>query len=210
MQGGHGHIDPSGFRGSERTGSGWLTENGFDVGELTYHRHLDPKVVQTLTRRVSPTALTIRTRADRIAVHRTLPVEFLVELKTGSSRSYSNWAIELLPLAHHLCDAAMFSVQSLYAYVDASRHVQPGFWCTEPPPVSVVRIPCRWQDTDQDRFAVLANTWLPNVRVIRDAPWEFGSGDPYVLIDADGVGSCSDWRDLVLQAIEQAEKTQRG
>lgn len=199
-------ITPERFRQVEVTCTEWLQQAGFEVGDLTYHRCLPESLVNVLRHRRSPTAQVVRTRADRLAVHKVLPLEFLVEVKSPGPWHYANALFELLPLAGHIADAEAFGTRCLYAYLDTTNRIQPGFWCHQRPCIRWIRIPDSGNDIESDWFAAIAYRYFPEARVETNGARGRGSNDPFVIMDEKVLRTLADWRALVEAAVEAVEK----
>jgi hypothetical protein len=104
----------------------FLTNEGFLTASATYHDVYDEPMVEILQTRYSPTALYIRGRADRVAVHSGLPIEFEYECKTNSGK-HRNMAVEALPWLHHLSKVSL-GVRCLYVYRDTVASMDRGVW----------------------------------------------------------------------------------
>lgn len=181
----------------EREFDAYLTARGYLVsGGLTYHEALPPEMVKVLGRRNSPTAQYIRTRADRLAVHNELPIEFQWEAKTAGNPKYHNMAIEALPLANHIINARCFGVGCLYAYHNPYTFTHAGFWAEEIPTPCALNIPARKGSAESESFIRVFNRLWPGVPVNYTGRTS-GSGDPYVLIHADVVQQLSHWKTLI-------------
>ena len=72
----------------------FLREQGFLLASATYH-DVAKEVAAILRWRTSPTATYLRHRADRIAVHPTMPVEFEWECKTHTNPRLHDSALML-------------------------------------------------------------------------------------------------------------------
>jgi len=172
----------------------WLSEHGWSVGNLTYHDNLPTQIKNILVYRNSPTALTIRGRADRISVNLNYPVEFYLEIKTTLS-SFQGITLEAFPLAMHVLQAK-HGVHCLYIHRHAITKRECGFWVHELPPIWGIKIPPRWDDKTTLWFRSVFDSIFPAVPVI-DTPSR-GSGDPFAIIDASVVKTLPHWKRLVI------------
>lgn len=196
------NIAPANFVGPEWIVSDWLQTNGFLVGNSCYHQVLPELLVSTLQSRYSPTAMTIRHRADRIAVHQTLPVEFLVEIKSPAPGHYANMLIEMFPLAQHVLEAREIGCDCLYAYVDEQSGMDAGFWCSELPEIARLIIPSRWVGERRCWFETIASRIFPGLPISYSDKTR-GSGDPFVIIAQPVVDAMKDWRELVWKRMKE-------
>lgn len=172
-----------------------LERLGYYNVALTYHSALPKEVADLLSRRYSPTALYIRGRADRLAIHKTIPVEFEWEVKTALNPRYQNMAVEALPLIHHI-NKMRLGVSCLYAYHNPYTNHHAGFWVEELPEICAVNIPSRWsRDTVQWFTDVFKRQWP--TAPINLTTYKAGSGDPYVLIHSEVVERLSHWQTLI-------------
>jgi len=180
----------------------FLSEHGFLFGSATYHDVMDPLLVNRLQSVLTPTTLRLRTRADRVAVHRRHGLAFEWEAKTHAGSKYHNMALEVYPLCAHLAESDM-DVRCLYVYRDQDRGYDVGFWVHNPLdiPVRAVKVPTRWQNHWFAAWIVAkVQEWWPEVP-IDPINWRSGSGDPFILIDESVVREMSDWRDLILAVL---------
>lgn len=170
----------------------FLRGHGFLIDAATYHDKMRPDLVERLRFVDTPTALYVRGRADRVAVHSTLPVCFEFECKTKSyaRRDKPDVFIEALPLAHHVLKAVL-GARVLYVYRDDYMPLSFGIWAELIPEiVDEVRITPR---------AVAAGV-APFLKVLfgdKCQPWTYGnggSGDAYIVIGRDRVLEASDFR----------------
>jgi len=77
----------------EQDAKDFLSELGFLTDEATYHTVMNLEVKDRLSRIYTPTSLYLRGRADRIAVHKSLPLVFEWEAKTHESRNLHDNAV---------------------------------------------------------------------------------------------------------------------
>jgi len=78
---------------------GWIIE------DLSYHNNMSQQACQILKERASLTAPVVRTRADRIVIHREQPIEFKLDIKTYISHKHQDIVIETFPLGLHIIES---------------------------------------------------------------------------------------------------------
>lgn len=183
----------------ESDASEFMERRGYFVDiKATYHERLPRRIARLLGFRYDPTSLYLRARADRIAVHQTLPIQFEWEAKTHRSIKYHDMTIEALPLIYHLRKAEL-GVKCLYIYRD--KYFDPvrdiGFWVDQMPPIRMAMIPERWEGDIGDWYFELITRHLPGVRVQRGGHTA-GTDDPFVIIDESYLLDLVDWRQLIL------------
>lgn len=177
----------------------FLRSSGFHYYSATYHDVLRDRqklgdvnarqVCDRLQLLDTPTALYVRTRPDRIAVHKTLPICFELEFKTRlPSTRQTNMTFEAIPFAHNVLKSRL-GVKTLYCYSDSG--MERGFWCSAHPPIACIFIPTRSAALEAYLQGV-----FPNVSMV-PLPWTRGSDDAFVKIEFDEISKCCDWRDLV-------------
>ena len=182
----------------------YLAARGFWTTELTYHECLPGEWVRKLQDRWSPTALYIRGRADRLAMHPTAEVEFEWEAKTHKSSRKHDLCIEALPLLHHLLKGRV-DVQCLYIYRNPFVNEEVGFWTDVMPKIREVHIPQRWDDEQMSWFHQVLETYFPRIP-LRETYWNAtkGSGDPYIIIDRSVVRDMPHWKAAVDSLLDRA------
>ena len=179
----------------------YLQASGFAVGSMTYHDCLLSDMQELLKVRDTPTAEYVRNAADMIAVHRTLPVEFLVEVKTHRSNRYHDLTAEARQFCQRLREADAGGL-CLFVYHDPGvRDV--GFWLHQCPPVREVRIPDRWDGDTVARYIREAEAMLPGVPVLLTRSTA-GSDTPFVVIAEDELRGLPDWQSQVAEVVHQA------
>lgn len=186
----------------------WLENNGFYVPPPpTYHESWPKEMANAITKRYSLTALYLRGRADRCAIHKTLPFEFEWEAKT--TKKYPNLAIEALPLCHHLSKAER-GVKCIYVCRDCREVPRDfpnrGFVASagDLPPIADISIPSRWNAATRNEFRRIFEKWFPGVP-IHDNDYSNGSGDPWVRILSADFNCLPDWKDLILDEMNYAK-----
>lgn len=178
--------------------SAFLIANDFHVAEATYHSVMPKDVVDRLSRVYTPSALYLRTRADRVAVHKTLPICFEWECKTRDpSTKYSNLAIEAFPLAQHVYKAKL-GVKTLYVYRDEPSGYDCGFWADALPTIERIICPKRG-----DGIAAYLSQAFPGVGLVSQETR--GSGDPFAIINSETVAMLDDWRMEVMSLFPRFE-----
>lgn len=191
----------------------FLKSHNFLIYEATYHAVADKEIKDLLSTRFTPTALYLRGRADRIAIHKTKSIEFEFECKTHENPSFHDCTIEMLPLIHHLSKSKL-GVKCLYIYRDdiprvyrilegpkkglcdrTSIPIECGFWVDQLPSVREIRIPPH-ERNDVDWFTKLARTWFPGVE-INYKPIRGGTKDPFLIIDQSIIETYPHWQILI-------------
>lgn len=163
----------------------------FETHEMTYHSRLPPETVHRLRLLDTNTALAIRNRADRFALHRSLPICFEYDGKTRNPRTRAeNCAVDAIQLAHHILKARL-GVQILYCYRDIGLDIDVGFWCHALP-----RISCVMMTERGESIAGLAGYLRGVYHDVQFAytPSTNGSGMPFVLIDRAVIQELPSWR----------------
>lgn len=183
----------------------FLVQLGFEHRSMTYHSVLDREMQDLLGRNNDPTSQCVRTRADRIAVHKEIPeCSFLWECKTDTGRR-KNMAIEAVPLGHHAI-ARYLGVKSLYAY--RGHGVDCGFWNDQLPPIDGILVPPG--NESLHRALEFLRTFINKQRTqrmpldhLQHIPRRGGSGDPFVLILESDWRTLPDWRTLIAEYVEK-------
>lgn len=190
-------INPSfePHRRLEREVIAYLGEQGFVVHSSTYHDIMPNDLQNILRLRFTPTALYLRARADRIAIHRHVPVEFEIECKAHESTMWSDMTIEALPLLHHMSKSKL-GVRCLYCYHNPNDDSHRGFWVDSIPAIRQINIPeARTTSHLWEWFTVTLQEGF-KVRP-RRTEHRRGSGDPYLIIDKSVVATLPTWQSLV-------------
>jgi len=149
-------------------------------------------LVRALSRNSFPTALYLRTRADRIAVNPLNGQVFEWEAKSRNSSS-RGILVEALPLAFHLVQARL-AVRCLYAFRNVHLGTNYGFWCRTLPAIEEIVIPGNRPGNVVAWFTGVFEDAFPGVPILLH-PGVKGSGDPYAVIDR--VEGLPDWRELL-------------
>lgn len=182
----------------------YLREQGFLLASATYHDVMPPEIAAILRRRTSPTATYLRHRADRIAVHPTLEVEFEWEAKTHTNPRLHDCCIDADQLVEYATKVDR-GILCLFCYRDATvgPPMEVGFWMHHMPPLREVRLPDRWTGEAREQKAEAIRLWLGYEPRPSRTP-ATGSGDPFGIIDCRELAQLPDWREHVIDLIEQA------
>lgn len=173
----------------------YLTAAGFVVAEAPYHATMAEEDVEALQQTVTPTALYIRSRADRIAIRQSPPLVFEWEAKTHTTNKRHDCTLEALPVAIHLLKAQL-DIRCLYVYRDPYKGYEVGFWIHDFPEVRVIMIPDRWGDAWTAWFQGVFSNFFPGVKIV-DRIKTRGSGDPFLIIDESIIRELPGWTDLI-------------
>jgi hypothetical protein len=176
-----------------------LESLGFMVDHATYHVTYRPRVKTRLAEMSHPTALYLRGRADKIAIHTIFDYGFEWECKNHNSSRLHDACIEALPLAHHLCHAGYYA-HCLYAYRNPDRHPDVGFWVQDLPPLRELFIPDRWDQDHVNFFHHVFRAAFPSVPVRVGHPTR-GSRDPFAVIAEATVRALPSWQRLAEAAL---------
>jgi len=192
-------FDDAAHRALEEDVKTFLEGEGFLVPPpIQYHeawKENCPVAINLLRNRFTRTALYVRTRADRLAFHKDLPLDFEFEPKTTGGK---NIDCEALPLCYHLA-LAQIGVRSLYPIRHTKRNLDVGFWVGEGIVPDVIMVPDRWTPEDQAEYIATFQAWFPATDVISTRRTS-GSGDPFALFDLDKAEKWPDWRTLMRDA----------
>jgi hypothetical protein len=184
-----------------------LRSRGYCVQGATYHEVFPDEVVRRLQGIFTPTALYVRGRADRVAVHAKRDLVFEWEAKTHVSKKYHDMCLEAVPLAHHVLKCRL-GVRCLYVYQDPGELYAKGFWVHRMPPVRDVWLPDRWIDFAREYFLGVLSEFFPGVP-LKDKCKTYGTGDPYVVIDHSEVLRLPSWETLVDEFDEEQSSLSR-
>lgn len=174
----------------------YFESQGFYTDQATYHEAMSQSVKDRLSCTDTPTSLYIRGRADRVAIHRSLPIVCQWETKTHDSQRYHDMVIELLPFLHHL-KAGELGARCLYAYKNSYINMDHGFWTDDFPPVRQVFLTKRMPADLGGLVEPALAKYLPRVKIIRDYKPSFGSGDPFFIVDQKDVVKLPHWKTLI-------------
>lgn len=179
-----------------------LEHNGFVVLDLTYHTHLDDRTISRLKYIRTPTALLIRTRADRIILHQTEPIVSKIEVKTSGYHNGS-FAIEAFPLATHAIESTIMNVPCLYICYHTQTQHEYGFWIQEIIPyIKRIFIPPIWHTFTKQNEQWLLNAF-PHAELCYQEYSTRGSNTPYIRISEPITKTLPHWKTLVQQLLEQ-------
>jgi len=159
-----------------------LKKLGFITDDMTYHSKMHPETKHRLSGIYNPTALYIRTRADRVAIHTRYRYVFQWEVKTHDSRQYRNWALEVFPLIVHKINSTTFGIRCLYAYYNPFTGHEAAFWSDNIPILSCIMLTDRLATNGEEYFNKLCKGSFPHTNIITNINSN-GSGDPFALID---------------------------
>lgn len=188
----------------------FLDSMGFLHDAATYHAAMRPEVVKRLQGLDTPTSLYLRGRADRVAVHKTLPICFEWECKTKAPRWNDSRAgngvdltVEALPLAHHVMKSRL-GVRALYVYRDEFQNIECGFWNHQLPPIRDLWVTPRGDGIKNYLFTV----WPPDCfkYVFREVR---NSNDPFVVFERSVILGLRNWRDQIGDLIANADTVEQ-
>lgn len=184
---------------------GFLYSRGYLLPPpLTYHDCFPLPIKEVLSLRDTPTALYLRGRADRLAIHPEHPIEIEYDAKTHKSTQYHDITLELVPLIHKM-ERAQLGVNSLIALRNPVNGTDEdlGFWASDIPPVRAVIIPGRWNGNPiREYFKALAMSFFPDADLVKGV-YVRGTGDPFVIIDEIEKNGLQNWRELIIN-LEKA------
>lgn len=174
----------------------YLENAGFYVVSQTYHDAMPKYVSRLLQYRYSPAALFVRSRADRMAIHKSRDVMFEFEAKSHFNDDFMNLTCEAMPFLDHVLKWRNNGIDCLYAFTVKGRGG--GFWVSNHPAVRDVRIPSntRYTPAAINMLERKVNTLLPGVKVLRPRSVN-GSGDPFLVIGEREVMSAQTWVDAI-------------
>jgi hypothetical protein len=177
-----------------------LKEAGYAWYEADYGTVAGDACKEVLRNRTSPSAVFLRTRADRIACRHDIEFEF--DAKTKQNR-YSDIAVEALPLVHHALVNSHFDLPCLYAFrwIQLDNCPDVGFWIDHD---FCNLVSSLWIFTWRDDMSCV-NNWLkktqplffPNATIIVECKDCRGSGDPMAIVDSDAAHALPHWRTLI-------------
>lgn len=180
----------------------FLESLDFLVVKQPYHEFMPDEVGGVLRHRFSLTSLYVRGRADRLAIHPELEIDFGWEAKTVPSDSpdyNKNLAIEIWPLIHHIHQSRL-GVRCLYVCRHCKLDYECGFWVDDLPLIFRIMFPTRSEYEPVRSFmkARIAE-FFPDIRIEdREPSRKPGvSNDPYVLIGRETAMGLSHWKDLI-------------
>jgi len=181
----------------EREVDEYLRSHGFIVpSAVTYHEVWPAEIKNLVASRQSMTALYLRSRADRVAIHADLPIEFEWECKTN--QKYFDLSFEALPFMHHLAKARL-GVRCLLCIWNLRSGFHHGTWISWEVVDNIreIRVPDKCRMTDKEAFIRCCEELLPQVRVKPTGGTNGGSNDPFVVIDKSLAPAFPHWHDLI-------------
>jgi len=179
-----------------------LEQYGFTIHDLTYHTHLPTQTQEKLRALQNPTALLIRTRADRILIHQTEPIVAKIEVKTSGYHDGS-FAIEAFPLATHAIETTTMNTPCLYICYHTLTQHEYGFWTQNIiPHIQHIFIPPRWHTFTQENQQWLLNAF-PHTKLHYQHYNTRGSNTPYIRIPEPITQTLPHWKILIQQLLQQ-------
>jgi len=198
------HITPTNSKAHddlEKRAIEYLRHEGFWVPPaLTYHTQFPVAVVNKLQKTDTPGGWYLRTRADRIAIHKTKDLIFEWEVKTHIREDKHDMCIEAFPLTVHVWNFKLLGVQCLYLHHDITDGHECGFWVSENIPIRGILIPERWNSQDPDYFIRIFQQVFPGLRISLCGQVR-GSNDPFVIIDQSDRDLMPHWQDLIHELV---------
>jgi len=177
-----------------------LEHLGCLVDSAPYHDKMNPRIVQILQNTYAPTALYLRSRADRIAIHPRHRVVFEWEAKTHNSSKYHDCCIEALPVCVHLA-LVHLGVKCLYVYRDPQRGYDTGFWVSNLSLIRAILIPTpRWTAKQIEWFQQQFAVYFPNTPISKIGK-TLGTDDPFLIIDESEIMQMPHWKKLIESEI---------
>lgn len=186
----------------EREVNELLESLGYYHAAATYHEVLSAELQSRLKVVYSLASIYIRTRADCIAIHKSLPLVFELDAKTHKSQRYRDITVELIPFLHHIYKSSL-GVPCLYCYWNPVHEQTCGFWFADLPMVREVRITSRCERF-RSRLTKACDELLPGVPLIPQRSTTDGSDDAFLVIDGKTVDRLPSWRDLINDYTEDA------
>lgn len=172
---------------------------GFDVLSACYHEVFGALLTERLKAIDSATAWYIRGRADRVAIHRQLPLVFEMEFKSRRGTT-DGLMLPLVQFLHHVAQSAL-GVRCLYAADVNGKRV--GFWANSAIPACWVAIPRKWGADQATWMYRMTKTYFPKITFQRGD--YNGSNNPFIVIDKEDVVKMPDWVGLVEAEIAKAQ-----
>lgn len=178
----------------------FLSQQEFLVASAAYHDVMEEDAINRLKGMRNPTALNVRTRSDRIAIHKRLDLSFKLEFKSHSGGKWHNLAVEALPLAVHRAEAAL-GTACIYIYRDPHIEVEGAFWADDDLQIEKLIVPKKWESLTD-----LLKPHFPGVP-IKTLDYVVGSGDPFVIIKQSDLSKVlTDWRTEIIDQIALVER----
>ncbi len=168
----------------------------------TYHQSMPDKIVKILQNRYSLTALYLRSRADRIAIHKIKQIEFEFECKTHSNSEFEDIVLEALPIVHYILKSRL-GVRCLYIYHNPFIEQHCGFWINNIPTIWKIYIPSRWTGERRTDFNKIFNEFFPNIYIKESKT--AGSNDQFIIIQKNVARQLPTWQSLIDNTIEKNE-----
>lgn len=178
----------------EKRVADYLKAHQFTTDSATYHTAYQLGTQALLMRNYTATALYIRSKADRIAIHQYKAIVFEWDVKTHENQNRQNWALEVMPLVSHLATVPL-GVRCLFVYHNPFTRFECGFWTDAMPPIMRIHLPPRWKGEIRTRYAALIERYFPNVPINEE--FVGGSGDPFVLFGWSVVRQLPHWQTLI-------------
>lgn len=168
--------------------------------ESTYHEILPEEQQRLLQKDYDPTAMYVRSRADRLAVHPVPGRTTYFDAKSSRYDGPTPYAfIELVPLMFHEI-AAKHGVRCLYIFrrYTGSTFIDYGWWSGLLPRIIDIKFPCDSRRTDASWVNTMASTVFSEVSQ-STAPFMRGSGTPYASMYVE---DCQPWQQLIDQIVK--------
>jgi hypothetical protein len=186
----------------EKNAADYLVSKDFYVGAAPYHAVCEEDMAERLQEIFTLDALYLRGRADRIAVHKTQPIAFELEVKSlWDKRSGSNFTVEALPLLRHRKNCELLDLGCLYICYHPRYECHFGFWACDLPPIAKVDIPRRQEyEPIKPQLMEWFSTFGAEIRIKKR--WK-GSGDPYIIIRRSDFVELPHWKILIDDLLEE-------
>jgi hypothetical protein len=191
-----------------------LEKLGFAVVSAPYHNTMSPDTQRILHNNFMVTGAYIRSRADRIAIHRDTGFMCQVEFKTSIKKTKKPvLKVEALPLALHIY-LSRIGVKTIYVYHNANIDAKGAFWINEnllknideiiiPPKPGLNR--SYYEKTLREILA----TRMPRIRFTERLVPGF-SNDPHAVLNLDAVmrENTQDLKQMLGDAIREYRNNQ--
>ena len=169
-------ISPDIFTAAEELVAEELKRLGYPIiQEFGYHSFFPQEAREAIASVNTPTALYIRTMADRVAINSSSVLQ--VEVKELRGAEYANIAIEALPALIHRNLWWAFGIDCLYTF--ALNNGIKASWVQDLPIFKII-IPSRFKNSQEINWPKLFKQFFPDVPH-EEKPTK-GSGDPFGLI----------------------------
>jgi hypothetical protein len=189
----------------------WLHERGFAFSSLAYHdvlKDAQPALADRIARMWDATAIVMRHRPDRIAVHGQLPLAFWWEGKTKGKFAPSSEAIyvdlcTLIATYHRDPD-----LRTLFVHRNQHSGLEVGFWASDVPDLGArVKISrAKWGDSTIAGWYARQARYIFGKNVSIGDHTGGGSGDPFVVIPHGQVVGLRHWTTLVEEAMQEVQE----